>query len=121
MPEMEGTLYQRLVFDFFCLNLSQKREIAGRLGLGSLQPNETDFDYSKESPSGGSGCWHAQNWPTWSGNATPISSPDFRIRSGKIGLHVVESAGLLRAHMRLKNPSVENERPAYKTRRISPG
>jgi hypothetical protein len=25
----------------------QKREIAGRLGLGGLQPNETDFDYSK--------------------------------------------------------------------------
>jgi hypothetical protein len=45
--EMEGTLYQRLVFDFFCLNLLQKREIAGRLGLGGLQPDETDFDYSK--------------------------------------------------------------------------
>ena len=40
-------MYQRLVFDFFYLNLLQKREIAGRLGLGSLQPNETDFDYSK--------------------------------------------------------------------------
>ena len=44
---MEGTLYQRLVFDFFYLNLLQKREIAGRLGLGALHPNETDFEYSK--------------------------------------------------------------------------
>ena len=40
-------MYQRLVFDFFCLALMQKREIAGRLGLTALHPDETDFDYSK--------------------------------------------------------------------------
>ena len=38
---------QRLVFDFFCLGLVQKREIAGRIGLPELRPDETDFDYSR--------------------------------------------------------------------------